>query len=101
LVAVADDLVYGVCVVDLFFGLGLALDKDKGDAIDEEDYVGADVLVAVEDVLVGACEGVVLGVVIVDEYYSLAFFSRSKTNGALILQPIKKFLISSDARWKI
>ena len=91
MVVVSDNLVYGVCVVDLFFCLGLALDEVEWDSVDEEDYVGADVLVAVEGVLVGACEDVVPWVAVVDEPDGLAllpgrrlieasFFSQSKNS---------------------
>ena len=66
-VVVSDDLVDGVGVVCFFVALGFTFDEDEGYAVDEQDYVGYDVLVALEVELVCDCVRVVFWVVVVDE----------------------------------
>ena len=77
---VSDDLVNCVRVVCVFVALCLAFDEEEGYTIDKENDVWSDVLVAVENVLVCYCVGVVLWIVVVDEFDVFVVFIWSKAN---------------------
>ena len=93
---VSDYLGYCVSVVDCLLGLGLTFDQDERYSVDEEDDVRFDVLVAMEFVLVGDSEAVILRFLVVDDFNSLALLPWSKGYRALVLQPVEELLVTPN-----